>query len=202
MRTSEQINELTTALSKAQGAMRPAELNCVNPHFKSKYADLASINDAIRKPMTDNGLSYLLDVMSVQGGVSCSVKLFHSSGQWIEMEPLIMPVAKATAHSVGGAITYARRYALSAALGVVAEEEDDGNNANSNAPAPNEMVATLSEEQIKWAQGITSHREGLEAYICESYSVQTFRDVPMNCFKDLCQKLQPYIEAQAKVVQQ
>ena len=196
MRTSEQINEITTALAKAQGSMGPAELNCVNPHFKSKYADLASINDAIRKPLSDNGLSYLQEAITVQGGVSCATKIFHSSGQWIEMDPLIIPVAKSTAHAVGGAVTYARRYSLACALGVVAEEEDDGNEANKNAPS--EPLATLNPEQIKWVDNIVGINQKLHKSICEAYSVNAFQHIPASCWKDLCKRLQPHIEAQAR----
>lgn len=200
MKMSEQINEIAAALSKAQGAFKIAELNCVNPHFKSKYADLASITDAIRKPLADNGLTYVHEVVSVNGGISCSVHLFHASGQWMQFEPLIMPVQKSTAHAVGGAITYAKRYTLSASLGVVADEDDDGNQAVADAPKslPKPQSHTITPDQVRWVQEVIGNNEQLFKEVCQNYSVRNIAEIPASCWQDCCKRLQPVIEARAK----
>lgn len=140
MTTSEQIQDIAAALSKAQGAMKPAIKDASNPHFKSKYADLAANVEAAREPMSANGLSVVQEAVTVQGGVAVTTRLLHSSGQWIQFEPLTIPTAKSDAHGVGSATTYARRYALGAVLGLVAED-DDGNAATTNRPS---AVAKLS----------------------------------------------------------
>jgi hypothetical protein len=139
VQTSEQINEIAAALSKAQGAMKPAVKDATNPHFRSKYADLAANVEAAREPMAANGLSAIQQPVTVDGGVAVTTRLLHSSGQWIEFEPLTVPFSKADAHGIGSATTYARRYALGAALGLVAED-DDGNTAVAPAKARAEQA--------------------------------------------------------------
>jgi hypothetical protein len=133
MTTSDQINEIAAALAKAQGAMKPAIKDGLNPHFKSKYADLAANVEAARAPLSVNGLAVLQEATTVPNGIAVATRLIHSSGQWIQFDPLTVPLAKMDAHGVGSATTYARRYALGAALGLVAED-DDGNAATQAAP--------------------------------------------------------------------
>jgi hypothetical protein len=132
MTTSESINEIATALAKAQAAMKPAVKDATNPAFRSKYADLAAVWEACRKPLTDNGITTLQDVQTMDDGIGVLTRLIHSSGQWIEVGPLVVPLGKRDAHGVGSATSYAKRYALSAAVGIVAEDDDDGNAASSH----------------------------------------------------------------------
>jgi hypothetical protein len=128
--TSEQINEIAAALAKAQGAMRPAVKDAINPAFggKSRYADLAANVEAAREPLAANGLAVMQEPTIVERGVAVVTLLVHSSGQWIKFDPLTVPMSKSDAHGVGSATTYARRYALGAVLNLVAED-DDGNAA-------------------------------------------------------------------------
>ena len=123
MKTSEQISELAAALAAAQGMMENAVMNRVNPHFKSKYADLAAIFDAARKPLSANGLAI---VQTIGDGV-LHTRLLHTSGQWIASEhPLPM---SGRPQEIGSALTYARRYSLSALIGIAADEDDDATGA-------------------------------------------------------------------------
>lgn len=125
---SEQINELAAALSKAQGSMESAKKDSANPFFKSKYADLAAVVEAIRKPFADNGLAYTqLPARCAGEEVQVVTVLLHSSGQWIASETNV-PVTKRDAQGYGSALTYARRYGLQAIAGLAAED-DDGNAA-------------------------------------------------------------------------
>jgi hypothetical protein len=132
MRTSDQINELAGALAKAQGAIKGAVKDSLNPHFKNKYADLASVWDACRAQLASNGLSVVQCLGSEEGGVRITTTLLHASGQWIS-DDLIMP-AGATPQTAGSAITYGRRYGLAAMVGV-APEDDDANAASNAAPS-------------------------------------------------------------------
>ena len=132
MERSEQINELATALSKAQGMMEGAIKDSRNPHFNSKYADLASCWDAIRGPLSSNGLSVVQFLSSVDGGVSCQTMLMHSSGQWMSSD-FFIPVDKTNAHGYGSAATYSRRFSLQAICGI-APVDDDGNAAAAAEP--------------------------------------------------------------------
>ena len=133
MNTSEQINELAAALSKAQGQITPAKHDAQNPHLKNRYATLTAVWDVIRKPLADNGLSVVQVVSTDQDGMWLITRLMHGSGQYIEA---IYPVAIGdgrglnAAQQVGSALSYARRYSISALVGVVSEgDDDDGANA-------------------------------------------------------------------------
>jgi hypothetical protein len=127
--TSQELDKLAGALVKAQSAMKAAVKDSTNPHFKSKYADLASVWDACREPLTKNGLAVVqlpgferLDEGSV---ATLTTMLLHESGQWIR-ETAKAPLTKADAQGVGSVLTYLRRYSL-AAVASVAPEDDDGN---------------------------------------------------------------------------
>jgi len=124
---SENLNELFTALSKAQGKIQPACKDKANPFFKSKYADLSSVWDACRDSLSENGLSIVQIPQTQPEGISLISILGHSSGQWIKSE-IVIPLTKNDPQTVGSAITYYRRYSLSALVGV-APEDDDGEKA-------------------------------------------------------------------------
>lgn len=125
-----ELSELAPALAKAQAAMQPANKERVNPHFKSRYADLSAIWDACRVPLTSNGLSIIqmpVD-MAEPNRVGLSTLLLHSSGQYIRSSVSVV-LTKNDAQGIGSALTYLRRYALAAMVGIVADEDDDGNAA-------------------------------------------------------------------------
>lgn len=129
MQTSELLDKLAPALAKAQAVVGGAKKDSANPHFKSKYADLASIWDACRSPLADNGLSVIqAPGPCVESRMEMTTMLLHASGQFIR-ETLSIPLAKVDAQGYGSATTYARRYALAAMVGV-APEDDDGNAAS------------------------------------------------------------------------
>jgi hypothetical protein len=137
MNRSEQLGELAAALAQAQGVMLGAKKDSDNPYFKSKYADLASVVEAIRGPLSAHGLSYVQIPIPTEGDwVRVETVLLHASGQWIS-GTVEVPVSKADAHGYGGALTYARRYGLSSIVGV-AQEDDDGNAATQAKPRPTE----------------------------------------------------------------
>lgn len=135
MNKSDSIEKLAEALSKAQGAMKNAAKESANPYFKSKYADLASVWDACRKELSDNGLAVVQVPAMKDGKVVVTTILLHSSGQWIDGELELTPV-KDDPQGAGSAITYARRYALSGFAGI-APEDDDGNAASGKSAPEN-----------------------------------------------------------------
>jgi len=130
---SDSINELAAALSKAQSCLTHAKKDSKNPFFKSSYADLTSIVEAIKKPLSENGLAYSQLAESSEGLVKITTILMHSSGQWIRGTLHLAPV-KNDPQSYGSAVTYGRRYGLQAIVGLSADEDDDGNAATGNAP--------------------------------------------------------------------
>jgi hypothetical protein len=135
MSKSESIKELATALATAQARIKGAAKDSDNPFFKSKYADLSSVVEAIREPLASVGLSYVqISNSDTKDHVSIETIILHKSGEWLSCGPVMIPVNKVDAQGFGSAMTYARRYSLSAAFGV-APEDDDGNAAAKAKPA-------------------------------------------------------------------
>lgn len=126
MKRSDEIKDIAGALAKAQQAIEGAVKGNVNPAFRSKYADLGAVWDAIREPLTGHGISVLQQLTTEENRVACTTLLMHSSGQWIEFAPFVVPVSKQDAQGFGSAATYCRRYSLMAAVGI-APIDDDGN---------------------------------------------------------------------------
>lgn len=135
MKTSEQINELSAALAKAQGEIKGALKDSSNPFFKSTYADLGSVWDACRGPLSKNGLAIIqVPDFTEAGNMVLYTMLTHSSGQYIQSSYLIIPV-KNDPQGMGSAISYARRYSLAAMVGIY-QVDDDGNVASCKVLAP------------------------------------------------------------------
>lgn len=128
VRRSASIAALAAALAKAQGEIEGASKAKVNPHFKSSYADLASCWDACREPLSKNGLAVMQPASSNGPQVTVTTMLAHSSGEWIEGD-FTMTATQNTPQGVGSCLTYARRYALCAMVGI-APEDDDGETAS------------------------------------------------------------------------
>ena len=153
MRRSETINEISAALAKAQGMLRPAIKDTVNPFFKSVYADLAAIIDVIREPLSSNGLAILQSIETDAGDVVITTLLSHVSGQWIETALRLKPT-KNDPQGVASAATYGRRIGLQSLVGVAADTDDDGNAASATqsqkpAPAPKANANELEELRQK-----------------------------------------------------
>jgi hypothetical protein len=130
MRQSESIANLAKALSIVQGKLTYATKDSANPFFKSRYADLESVWDSCRSLLAENGLAVMqFPGEYFDGTMSLTTVLSHSSGEWISKE-MSLPVTKPDAQGAGSALTYMRRYALAAVVGVV-QADDDGNAASS-----------------------------------------------------------------------
>lgn len=129
---SETTAALHEALAKAQGVIRDAEKTRENPHLKTKYATLASVWDACRAALADNGLSVTQHpLLAEPGTVQLYTRLGHQSGEFIASR-FSLPCPKPDAQSVGSALTYARRYALAAVVGISPDDatDDDGHDAS------------------------------------------------------------------------
>lgn len=123
--------------------MGHASKDAINPHFGSKYADLAAIIEAVRKPLTNNGLSFVQLTEGSDTGVTVTTRLLHVSGESVSSS-LWLPVAQKTPQAYGSALTYAKRYSLSALVGIAADVDDDGNAASGprdSAPVVNAPAA-------------------------------------------------------------
>ena len=171
MKTSENINEIAKAMSVAQSQMTVAELNSTNPHFKSKYSNLDSVIDAFRNPLTNNGLTFWQDVVCQDCIAMITTRIAHVSGQWVEFGPLCVPATKKDAHGIGSAITYGKRYALCAAMGVAPGEVDDDGNA---AVAKPEKVKEEKKEPVALTKSQTKELHELSDLCDPEYMGKVF----------------------------
>lgn len=202
MQTSEQIDLVSDALAKAQGEISPALKDKDNPAFKgTKYADLASIWDACRAPLAKNGLAVVQDVQMSETGVAVVTRIAHKSGQWIECGPIVVPMMKKDAHGVGSATTYGKRYGLSAAIGVVADLDDDGNAASgkpqqTKAPVQDAPTFITPEQEKEIADLITATKANTTKFL-EYLGVRAIYEIPTSQYQQALNALQAKKKAAA-----
>lgn len=200
---SQEINELMTAMSKAQGRIGSAKKDKTNPFFKSSYADLSSVWDACRIALSENGIAVIQTTEPCDGVLMLVTTLGHSSGQWMKSHlPVIQQ--KNDHQSLGSAITYMRRYSLSAMVGVAPDDDDDGEAAmgkrNGNyqqvaAPWPQAAAKPkpqyipkpkISKKQVQELEvlinGHDNLREIINDYVKTKIKGKSFADIPESHF--------------------
>lgn len=149
---SPELDQLATALAIAQGSIQGAVKDRTNPAFKSSYADLASVWDACRAALSANGLSVSQHPGRLEdGSATVTTILLHKSGQHISSVCAALPRDQSPA-AVGSVVTYLRRYALAAAVGV-APEDDDGQAASHATPNPQPQRAPAQAQRVAEALG-------------------------------------------------
>jgi hypothetical protein len=134
---------IAAAFVKAQRQFGPALKTSTNPHFKSKYADLANCIEAVIEALNANGIGLMQRTYESKDGVMVETVFVHESGEVMECGLLHVPAGKQDPQGYGSALTYARRYSLLAATGL-APEDDDGNSASRRT----EIKSTVNESQI------------------------------------------------------
>lgn len=185
---SDEINALAGALAKAQSQIEGAAKDSANPHFKSKYADLASVWAACRDALTANGLSVVqFPGEMVENRMTMTTMLMHSSGQWIR-QPLSIPLSKVDAQGYGSATTYARRYALAAVVGVC-PEDDDGNAASEapqrqNGTREPRPVGNIDAEQIAELKALVKETGASLPAFLDYIGFARLDDIPVARFAD------------------
>lgn len=160
MLKSEQVNELAAALAKAQGQLEGAKKSSSNPFFKSKYADLAECWNTCREALTANEISVIQmpEEINENGRLNITTMLAHSSGQYIS-STLTMTVTKLDPQAIGSAITYGRRYALAAMVGL-AQEDDDGEKAmerskdKKSVESPINITSVSENGSVRFIKGV------------------------------------------------
>lgn len=129
MKHSDELKSLAKALAKFQADIKDPARDKDNPYFKSKYVALDGLLDAVRPVLAANGLSFIQSPVSNGQDMGVATLLMHDSGEWIESDPFMLHAVKNDPQAGGSAITYARRYSLSAVLGVAWDDDDDANMA-------------------------------------------------------------------------
>lgn len=194
---SPQIEALAAAMAKAQASIEGAIKDSNNPHFKSKYADLSNVWAAWQKCGPANGLAVMQFPGTCENNrMEMTTLITHASGQWVRSK-LSIPLAKVDAQGYGSATTYARRYALSAAVGI-APEDDDGNAASNPKGAANDAVALVDDGQ--WAELVhmlEATNSDIEAF-CKAYKVGSVKELPAHRFEHAKAALQRKMQSMAK----
>lgn len=159
MNTDKASPELFSALAKAQAEVENASKNAANPHFRSRYADLAEVLNTVRPVLSKHGIAVLQSTEFDGATVSVSTALCHSSGGVVTSTASCVP-AKTDAQGIGSATTYLRRYSLAAMCGVAQEDDDGQSAAHSGKPAP---VAKVAPTAGVWEALTDTQREKLES---------------------------------------
>lgn len=179
MNKSESITELNKALANFHKEIKQPMKDANNPFFKSKYVPLENVVEAIDDVAPKFGLTYSqYPVTTDDGKVGISTVLLHESGEFIEYPPATTKPDKNTPQGVGSALTYMRRYSLSAVFGITSDQDDDGNEASGNAKAKQtsnknvqmasaQTIGTLKKEVIEFTNLIKGTKKEAPQYIVE-----------------------------------
>ena len=136
------MKQIASALVKAQREFGPALKTSRNPHFKSKYADLSAVVEAVIDGLNNNGIALVQATYECETGVIVETLLIHESGEQLSGGRLHVPASKQDAQGYGSALTYARRYSLMATTGI-APEDDDGNAASKKQELDAQSIAQI-----------------------------------------------------------
>ncbi len=192
-------SELFTALAKAQGQMRSARATKENRYFKALYEDLESVVEASRKPLSDNGLAVIhIPTVNDDGSASLKCILSHSSGQYIESNMRMLPVAN-DPQALGSCFTYLKRLSYAAITGVVAQQEDDdaeyamadqritdekGTSLNHKYNPKEQSSETITREQLDEVEYELAEYPDIGAQIIKGLRILSLADIPKSKYRD------------------
>lgn len=199
MEKSESIKNLSISLAKFQEKVKNPANTAKNPFFKSKYAPLDEVLNTVRPILSECGLSIIQAPSGDGEYITVTTLLLHESGEWIEPEPLTLKADKATAQGAGSAITYARRYSLSAILGISSEDDDDGNYASeqkkqkSNKSKVNkskQAKGTISAKQQKRMFALAKGKQEIVKAVLTKYKLSSTADIQRAEYDKLCKEIE------------
>ena len=165
MKKSESISELAKAFAKTQQELKQPLKDAKNPYFRSTYVPLENVAESITEAATKNGLSFSQEPSFDDGMVTVTTLVMHSSGEWIEYAPLKMKPVKNDPQAFGSAITYAKRYALSAIFGITSDKDDDGNEATQPQKAQRQQRTATQNKQCISADKVKQFESDVQALI-------------------------------------
>lgn len=178
------MKNLCTALAEAFAEFEGASKSKPNPAFRSKYADLSAVIDAVKPALVKHGLFYSQITHEHPGGVTVETVVSHTSGEQMSFGRLFVPAGKQDAHGYGSALTYARRYSLMTAFGIPAED-DDGNAAAKSAPRADPVPGDrISGDQL--ATLMTYSQAGLidAGRFCRFFQIDALNELPASRFEE------------------
>ncbi|MTV23039.1 ERF family protein [Staphylococcus delphini] len=176
MNKSESVVEINKAMVAFRKEVKQPLKDKNNPFYKSKYVPLENVVEAIDEAATPHGLSYTQWALNDNDGrVGVATMLMHSSGEYIEFDPVFMNAEKNTPQGAGSLISYLKRYSLSAIFGITSDQDDDGNAASgkqkkSEPKASNQTVGVLKQEVLNFVELMKS----LNKDVTQQQAEQTF----------------------------
>lgn len=195
IRTSETIINLSKALVETQKELKQPLKDAKNPFFKSEYVPLENVAEAITESATKHGLAFSQYATTTEtGNVSVGTIVFHENGEFIEFPPLILKPENTKPQSIGSAITYAKRYSLSAVFGITSDKDDDGNKANGNGEPQKQQqkrnqkqaqndepdVHAIVEKYVQQLAVLGVKRADVVEYVCNKHNVGNMFDIQPN----------------------
>ena len=196
MQTSETIGSIAKALATFQGEVQNPKNSADNPYFNSKYAPLSDILNLARPLLAKNGLSISQFTSGKLDEIYIETVLLHESGEWLRSDPLILPGEQSikgggktlSVQGAGSAITYGRRYCLSAILGLSSEDDDDAEGCTSHNNESSKQE-TITESQAKRMFAIAGNPQTVQnLLIAEGYKKST--DVKKTEYDRICKTLE------------
>lgn len=196
------MSEIISALAKALPEVEAASKEKNNPHFRSKYADLGNVIEAIR-PVMRHGLWFRQAPVEHQGGACIETFYVHTSGEEMSAGQCFVPASKQDAQGFGSAMTYCRRYGLLAAFGIAPEDDDanaaskrDGQSSDREVGRPaNDLSATIDQTQLGVLQALIETSGADIAGICKAYKVASLNLLPASNYDRLVKQLEKKMEA-------
>ncbi|MEN3973078.1 ERF family protein [Sphingomicrobium sp. XHP0235] len=195
--TTMEAATLYSAMAAAFAKIGVAVKDAKNPHFKSTYADLASVVQAIKPALIEHDLFFTQPVTNDERGVTVETILYHANGESLSFGKLTIPVDANKAQAMGSAITYGKRYSLQAAFGVPSDD-DDGNAAQA-APPPAKQAAPITDDQrdmiVTLAEGAGKSLKD----ICDAYKIGSLKELSSQQAEAAIAKLQKMAPAKEPV---
>lgn len=183
---------LASAMAVAFANIEAATKSANNPHFKSKYADLGAVIDAIKPALVEQGLFFTQQPAQCDGGVAVETVLRHASGEAISLGTVVVPVNKNDAQAYGSALTYARRYGLVTAFGVPTED-DDGNAAVAGGQSSKSAVnppRPISNEQCVKLQSLMQASKANPVGFNQFFGIADLPKLPADRFAEALEMLE------------
>lgn len=201
MNATENRSELFKAISDAQGEFKTVEKNAVNPHFKSKFAPLDSIIEMVRPILPKHGLSAMQFTDIQDNGIVVETIIAHSSGQYISGK-LFMPAVKQDPQGYGSALTYGRRYGLAAALGIVSDEDVDGNvNGDGKKKGEEKKIELITVDQaISLRDLLSKGKKFNEKAFCQQAKIMKLEDLQADRYDGAFKHIQGVIGKELEAV--
>lgn len=178
---------LSSAMALAFAEIEGATKSANNPHFKSKYADLTAVIEAIKPALINHGLFFTQHPEPTERGVTVETVLHHAGGDHLSLGKLFVPANKNDAQGFGSALTYARRYALVTAFGVPVEDDDGNAAAKSSKTDP--AAEKISHEQHTELELLIPAAKLTPAQFNQTFGIKRVGDLPAARFDEAKERL-------------